>query len=256
MVSRTIFIKTNNFRRIRRAILAYVRCGGLAHKGLISRPQFLFVSVTCRLSPFDVRRAPCAVRRTPSAVRRALCTVRRCRCRWRCRCLFPCNCRCRFRCRCPCHYRSRCPCPCSCLCVCLCLYCPSPCPCICPCPCLCLSARPCPSLSLSPSLFLFLLHFANKIYNNSNLNRQGGVGGGWGWCQFSRLLAAEVCASAFMVGSNAGYIMFRGDVNDTGYPLHSPVSPSLPLPCVACVITFQLNSTTTIHHQLLPSAGS
>ena len=34
MVSRTIFLKTNNFRRIRRALLAYVRCGGLALKGL------------------------------------------------------------------------------------------------------------------------------------------------------------------------------------------------------------------------------
>ena len=33
-------------------------------------------------------------------------------------------------------------------------------------------------------------------------------------------------------GSNAGYIMFRGSVKSTGYPLHSPVSPSLPLPCV------------------------
>jgi len=36
-------------------------------------------------------------------------------------------------------------------------------------------------------------------------------------------------------GSNAGYTMFRGSVKTTGYPLHSPVSPSLPLPCVtAC----------------------
>ena len=34
-------------------------------------------------------------------------------------------------------------------------------------------------------------------------------------------------------GSNAGYTMFRGSVKGTGYPLHSPVSPSLPLPCVA-----------------------
>ena len=34
-------------------------------------------------------------------------------------------------------------------------------------------------------------------------------------------------------GSNAGYTMFRGSVKNTGYPLHSPVSPSLPLPCVA-----------------------
>jgi len=33
-------------------------------------------------------------------------------------------------------------------------------------------------------------------------------------------------------GSNAGYTMFRGSVKGTGYPLHSPVSPSFPLPCV------------------------
>jgi len=31
-------------------------------------------------------------------------------------------------------------------------------------------------------------------------------------------------------GSNAGYTMFRGSVKSTGYPLHSPVFPSLPLP--------------------------
>jgi len=30
-------------------------------------------------------------------------------------------------------------------------------------------------------------------------------------------------------GSNAGYTMFVGSVKDTGYPLYSPVSPSLPL---------------------------
>jgi len=35
-----------------------------------------------------------------------------------------------------------------------------------------------------------------------------------------------------MTSSNAGYTMFRGSVRGTGYPLHSPVSPSLPLPCV------------------------
>ena len=33
-------------------------------------------------------------------------------------------------------------------------------------------------------------------------------------------------------GSNAGYTMFRGSVKGTCYPLHSSVSPSLPLPCV------------------------
>ena len=33
-------------------------------------------------------------------------------------------------------------------------------------------------------------------------------------------------------GSNAGYIMLRGSVKSIGYPLHSPVSPSLLLPWV------------------------
>jgi len=33
-------------------------------------------------------------------------------------------------------------------------------------------------------------------------------------------------------GSNAGYTVFRGSVKGTGYPLNSPVSPSLPLSCV------------------------
>ena len=37
-----------------------------------------------------------------------------------------------------------------------------------------------------------------------------------------------VCISC----SNAGYTMFRGSVKSTSYPLHSPVSPSLPLPSV------------------------
>ena len=33
-------------------------------------------------------------------------------------------------------------------------------------------------------------------------------------------------------GSNAGYTMFRGSVKSTGYPLHSYVFPSFPLPGV------------------------
>ena len=50
--------------------------------------------------------------------------------------------------------------------------------------------------------------------------------------QYSRLLAAEVCAISC---SNAECTMFQGSVKCTGYPLHPPVSPSLPLPCVnAC----------------------
>ena len=32
--------------------------------------------------------------------------------------------------------------------------------------------------------------------------------------------------------SNTGYTMFRGSVKSTGYPLHFPVFPSLPLLCV------------------------
>jgi len=49
----------------------------------------------------------------------------------------------------------------------------------------------------------------------------------WGR-QFSRLLAAEVGTC----GNNTGYTMFRGSVKGTGYPFHSPVSDSIPLPCV------------------------
>jgi hypothetical protein len=33
-------------------------------------------------------------------------------------------------------------------------------------------------------------------------------------------------------GSIAGYTMFRGSVKSLGYPHHSPVSPSFPIPCV------------------------
>ena len=60
--------------------------------------------------------------------------------------------------------------------------------------------------------------------------------------QFSRLLAAELCAIS---GSNAGYTMFRGSVKGTGYPLHSPVSPfTSPTLASPCAITFQLESNT------------
>jgi len=47
-------------------------------------------------------------------------------------------------------------------------------------------------------------------------------------------------------GSNAGYAMFRGSVKGTGYPLHSPVSPSLPHPASPCAITFQLESNSLL----------
>jgi hypothetical protein len=66
--------------------------------------------------------------------------------------------------------------------------------------------------------------FVFRRNGRGHLNRRGR--------QFNRLLAAEVCASALVVGSNAGYTMFRGSAKGTGYPLKSPVSPSLPLLCV------------------------
>ena len=73
-----------------------------------------------------------------------------------------------------------------------------------------------------------------------HLNRRGR--------QFSRLLAAEVCGIS---GSNAGYTMFRGSVKGTGYPLHSPVSPSLPPP-VSHRVPSHLHLTT---QQESPSAS-
>ena len=73
-----------------------------------------------------------------------------------------------------------------------------------------------------------------------HLNRRG--------CQFSRLLAAVVCPSAFIVGSNAGYTAFRGSVKSTAYPHHSPVSPSLPLPCV----TVRHHISTGLYHIHFP----
>ena len=55
---------------------------------------------------------------------------------------------------------------------------------------------------------------------------RGAVGGGG---QFSRLLAAEVCASAVvMLDTPCSEV----ECKTTGYPLHSHVTPSLPLPCV------------------------
>ena len=43
-------------------------------------------------------------------------------------------------------------------------------------------------------------------------------------------------------GSNAGYTMLRGSGKGTGYPLHSPVTPSFPSRASPCAITFQLDA--------------
>jgi hypothetical protein len=50
-------------------------------------------------------------------------------------------------------------------------------------------------------------------------------------------------------GSNVGCTMLRGSVKSAGYPLHSPVSPSLPLPASSCAIAFQLDSTNGVSSQ-------
>ena len=55
-----------------------------------------------------------------------------------------------------------------------------------------------------------------------------------------------------MSGSNAGYAMFRGSVKSTGYPLHSPVSPSLPPP-VRHRVPSHFNWTLPIVHRQLHS---
>ena len=49
--------------------------------------------------------------------------------------------------------------------------------------------------------------------------------------QFSRLLAAEVCASAVVMVVMLDTACSEVECKATGYPLHSDISPSLPLPC-------------------------
>ena len=52
------------------------------------------------------------------------------------------------------------------------------------------------------------------------LNQRGGGGGG------GSVQSTTGNRGVRISGSNAGYTMFRGSVKITGYPLHSPVSPS------------------------------
>ena len=55
-------------------------------------------------------------------------------------------------------------------------------------------------------------------------------------------------------GSNVGYTMFRGSVKSTGYPLHSPISPSLPLPCVTVCHHISTGLCTyELHHRCIVS---
>jgi len=67
-----------------------------------------------------------------------------------------------------------------------------------------------------------------------HLNRRGR--------QFSRLLAADVCASAVVMLDTPCSVVVKG----TGYPLHSLFSPSLPHPYV----TVCHHSSTGLYHLL------
>ena len=73
-----------------------------------------------------------------------------------------------------------------------------------------------------------------------HLNRRGR--------RFSRLLAAEVCASVVVMLVTP---MSRGSVKSTVYPLHSPVSPSIPHPCVTVCHHI---STGLYHSHLVPNS--
>ena len=61
-------------------------------------------------------------------------------------------------------------------------------------------------------------------------------------CQFSRLLTAEVCASAVVMLDRPCLIQCK----TAGYPLHSPFSPSLLHPCVSVCHHIQFPLLRTI----------
>jgi len=79
--------------------------------------------------------------------------------------------------------------------------------------------------------------FSHSAKRTSPFKLAGGGGG-----QFSRLLAAEVCASAVVMVVTLETPCFEVECKTTGYPLHSHVSPSLPLLCVA--VCHQVSTTT------------
>ena len=56
-------------------------------------------------------------------------------------------------------------------------------------------------------------------------------------------------------GSNTGYTKFRRSVKDTGYPPHSPVSPSLPLPCVTVCHHVSAGLYLSLHHETFKEDG-
>ena len=106
--------------------------------------------------------------------------------------------------------------------------------------------------------------FGLSAKRTSPFKLAGGRGGGG---QFSRLLAAEVCASAVVMVVMLDTPCSEVECKTTGYPLHSHISRSLPLPCFSvchqvstelylCEKLWVLSSTLSfIHmvHQHLPT---
>ena len=70
-----------------------------------------------------------------------------------------------------------------------------------------------------------------------HLNRPGGVSSVFYW-------QPTGSQGVRIIGSNAGYTMFRGSVKGTGHLLHSPVFPSLPFLCV----TVYHHISTELYH--------
>ena len=68
------------------------------------------------------------------------------------------------------------------------------------------------------------LDFVFRRNGRVHLNRPGGGGEG-------SVQSTTGSRSVRISGSNAGSTVSRGSVKSTGYPLHTPVSPSLALPC-------------------------
>jgi len=73
---------------------------------------------------------------------------------------------------------------------------------------------------------LYLAKTTNMVFLCSSIQTQSML-----WRHIN-LLCTTCSRGVRMSGSNAGYTMFRGSAKGTGYPHPSPVSPSLPLPCV------------------------
>jgi len=69
--------------------------------------------------------------------------------------------------------------------------------------------------------------------------------------QFIRLLASTVCTSVVVMLDTPHSEVVGSGVKGTGYPLHSPVSPSLPLPCV----TVCHHVSNAVYHDYLLGGG-